>query len=540
MFSRPFTREPLPAIRYATFLLALIVTVPCFAQTYSVVATFESNPHSMDSPGTQQIVQGRNGEIYAGTVANGALFSASPLGTLAQVADNGGPQGVALGADGNLYTTVYFDRIGCGEVWKVTPSGTSTQIASICGTYGNGPTSAPVQAPNGLFYGTSSEMPSGGAGTIYSMTPAGTLNLIHQFVYTDGSVPIAPLTVGSDGNLYGGTRNGGISNDGVLFKVTPSGAFTVLHNFSGTDGRDIEHALVLGRDGNLYGVTNNGGPENIGVFFKMTNSGTYTALYNFIVTPYSGPNSSLVQGTDGNFYGLLGQGNGSQPGWIYSLTPSGQFAALYEFCQQSNCTDGIAPSTPLIQHTDGKFYGFTVHGGNQSLCSGDGCGVFFSLDMGLAPFVVLGAPNGKEGAKIGIYGQRFTNATTVSFGGTLATTVARAGSTYLGATVPPEALTGLVTVTTGSTKLTSSQVFKVTPTFVSFSPPSGSVGSQVTITGTGLLQTTKVSFNGTLATFTVNSDTQITTTVPSGATTGRIGLATKGGTAVSAASFTVN
>ena len=120
MFSRHFTREPLPTILYAAFLLALIITVPCFAQTYSVVATFESNPHSMDSPGTQQIVQGRNGQIYAGTVANGALFSASPLGSLAQVADNGGPQGVTLGADGNFYTTVYFDRIGCGEVWKVT------------------------------------------------------------------------------------------------------------------------------------------------------------------------------------------------------------------------------------------------------------------------------------------------------------------------------------------------------------------------------------------------------------------------------------
>jgi large repetitive protein len=80
----------------------------------------------------------------------------------------------------------------------------------------------------------------------------------------------------------------------------------------------------------------------------------------------------------------------------------------------------------------------------------------------------------------------------------------------------------------------------VTPVILSFSPTTGSVGTSVVITGTSLLQTTKVTFGGVGATaFTVNSDTQVTATVPTGAKTGKIGITTQGGTAQSATNFTV-
>jgi hypothetical protein len=49
-----------------------------------------------------------------------------------------------------------------------------------------------------------------------------------------------------------------------------------------------------------------------------------------------------------------------------------------------------------------------------------------------------------------------------------------------------------------------------------------------------------VTFNGKSASFKVILDTEITATVPTGATTGKIGVATKGGTAKSTGSFTVN
>src|SRR5579871_345938 len=76
--------------------------------------------------------------------------------------------------------------------------------------------------------------------------------------------------------------------------------------------------------------------------------------------------------------------------------------------------------------------------------------------------------------------------------------------------------------------------------FTTFSPTSGAVGIPVTITGQYLTGTTKVTFDGVSATFTVNSDTQITATVPTGAKTGKIAITTKGVTVTSSTNFTVN
>ena len=78
------------------------------------------------------------------------------------------------------------------------------------------------------------------------------------------------------------------------------------------------------------------------------------------------------------------------------------------------------------------------------------------------------------------------------------------------------------------------------PNITSLNPASAVAGTSVTITGTSLIQATKVTFGGVAATsFTVNSDTQITAIVPTGAKTGKIAVTTKGGASSSAASFTV-
>ncbi len=78
------------------------------------------------------------------------------------------------------------------------------------------------------------------------------------------------------------------------------------------------------------------------------------------------------------------------------------------------------------------------------------------------------------------------------------------------------------------------------PTISGFSPPSGSVGSVVDITGTNFTGASAVTFNNVAATqFSVASPTHITATVPSGATTGRIRVTTAGGTATSTTDFTV-
>ena len=66
------------------------------------------------------------------------------------------------------------------------------------------------------------------------------------------------------------------------------------------------------------------------------------------------------------------------------------------------------------------------------------------------------------------------------------------------------------------------------------------MGISVVIIGESFTGATSVTFGGVKATsFTVNSDEQITATVPSGAKTGKIGVTTPGGTATSAGTFTV-
>ncbi|UOE33022.1 FG-GAP-like repeat-containing protein [Hymenobacter monticola] len=76
------------------------------------------------------------------------------------------------------------------------------------------------------------------------------------------------------------------------------------------------------------------------------------------------------------------------------------------------------------------------------------------------------------------------------------------------------------------------------PTAGSLMPASGPVGTSVVITGTNFTAGMTVMFNGTAATFVLNSATQLTAVVPAGATSGPVSITNAGGTG-SSASFTV-
>ena len=77
------------------------------------------------------------------------------------------------------------------------------------------------------------------------------------------------------------------------------------------------------------------------------------------------------------------------------------------------------------------------------------------------------------------------------------------------------------------------------PAVSGFTPTSGQVGTSVTITGTGFTSATAVAFDGTGATFSVSSATQITAKVPTGATSGPISVTAGGSTSSSTGTFTV-
>jgi hypothetical protein len=75
--------------------------------------------------------------------------------------------------------------------------------------------------------------------------------------------------------------------------------------------------------------------------------------------------------------------------------------------------------------------------------------------------------------------------------------------------------------------------------FVKTVSTSGKVGDAIIILGTSLTSATGVTFNGIAADFTVGSASEISTTVPAGATTGKVQVTTPGGTLLSNVAFHV-
>ncbi len=161
-----------------------------------------------------------------------------------------------------------------------------------------------------------------------------------------------------------------------------------------------------------------------------------------------------------------------------------------------------------------------------------------------APTITGFAPtSGLAGSTVTITGTNLSGATAVTFNGTAATfTVSNA--TQVTTTVPAGAATGPIAITTPGGTASSATNFTVTapppaPTISGFAPASGAVGITVNLTGTNFTGATSVKFNGVSSTFAVNSGTSIVTSVPAGATSGKISVTTPGGTAVSATNFTV-
>jgi hypothetical protein len=131
---------------------------------------------------------------------------------------------------------------------------------------------------------------------------------------------------------------------------------------------------------------------------------------------------------------------------------------------------------------------------------------------------------------------------TVKFGTALAPPASAATPTSVTVTIPPTATTGKLSVmTTDGTGISTTDFIVIKqPTIATFSPTTGMVGTLVTINGTNLSSVTDVTFNGTSAgPITVVSATSIRVNVPTGATTGKISVSNRAGSAQSMGLFTV-
>lgn len=147
-----------------------------------------------------------------------------------------------------------------------------------------------------------------------------------------------------------------------------AGTESVLHSFAGgpADGDTPAGSLIQASDGNLYGVTSQGGANSHGVVFKITPGGSESVLYSFAGGTADGawPQGPLIQASDGNFYGVTYSGGASGNGVVYKITPGGTESVVYSFA--GGATDGANPTGSLLQASDGNFYGVTFTGGSNA------------------------------------------------------------------------------------------------------------------------------------------------------------------------------
>jgi hypothetical protein len=169
-------------------------------------------------------------------------------------------------------------------------------------------------------------------------------------------------------------------------------------------------------------------------------------------------------------------------------------------------------------------------------------GIFIN-NVSPEPFITSFSPTiGVAGTVVTITGNNFTGVTAVSFGGVAASSFTVNSSTSITAIVGSGAA-GNVSVTNNyGTGVHAGFAYGLPPVITSFSPASGSVGSVVTITGTGFnpnINNNTVYFGGVKASVTSATATTLIVTVPAGISPKPISVTSNGLTAYSSKPFMV-
>ena len=435
---------------------------------------------------------------------------------------NGGlvqaPDGTFYGTSGDI---LGIPTIPAGAIFHMTTSGQVTILYQFPadGSQGLAP-NALIQASDGNFYGTNMTGGSAQAGTAFRLGASGQMTIIHVFQGSDGSAPSGRLVEGIDGSLYGATLYGGSAGQGTIFQITRSGMLNTIVSFSGANGSHPNGGLVPAGINAFYGSTLAGGAGGGGTIFKVTTAGALQTLYSF--SGVHGCPSALTPASDGNLYGTTADitffpascfaavfgGFGS----IFRITPKGAFSNLHSM--GGNGLSPAFPSGPLLQASDGNFYGVSNVGGSGFLNPGT---IFRYTPAGQLTWSSF--QGGSQGASPccelvqaaagGIYGvtQGFVD---IEFG-------------------PEDAVTYVLTA----------GLPKPLPVIAGFRPVSGPPGTVVTLFGEYFISSSAVNFNGIPAGFRTMSSGAVVTVVPAGATSGTISLTTAAGTALSRQSFTV-
>ncbi|MGB9491221.1 MAG: choice-of-anchor tandem repeat GloVer-containing protein, partial [Terriglobales bacterium] len=385
-----------------------------------------------------------------------------------------------------------------GTVFQIDSALVFSSLHSFDGADGDYPNVSLVQGANGNLYGATVEGgASGGTGTFYEMTTSGGFTTQQTFKPAQVAGANGALIQGNNGNFYG-TDTGGGNGAGTIYEVTPEGEVSVLYTFCSktdcTDGSTPYGALIIGSDGNFYGVTYAGGANitecnaGCGTLFKITPAGKLTTLYSFCsqakCADGSQPEGGLLQDTNGIFYGTTYSGGTNGLGTIYSIStattqtpfvktlPTSAKTGTTIIIMGNNLTgatqvlfNGIAAAFTVISSTEieaivpagattGPVTVVTPSGTLKTI-------VIFYVDV--TPQIKNFTPkSGPVGTKVTITGVGLTQTTAVTFGGVAAGDFTVVSDKKVTATVPADATTGKIAITTPGGTATSTASFTVT------------------------------------------------------------------------------
>lgn len=351
-----------------------------------------------------------------------------------------------------------------------------------------------------------------GARRIYVQTPAGNgfsgtggtrTFLIGAPIAAPTVTSIAPTSVSQQDSVLTITGTSLATTTGVLLNGIPL-SFTTTPNAT-----TVRVRIPAGTMG--------------GVLTLYTHGGTVTTPAVTILpvptitsfTPTAGPTGTVVTITGTGFTGTKGAAGAIAPGVRFGATN----AASYTVNSDTQITATVAAgSTGLIRVVAP---GGTVYSATN----------FTHITPPSAPTMTnVSTDIGVTGTVVVITGTNFARGvTSVTFGGVAGTIISTSGTQIQVAVGAGNS--GNIVVTTPAGSVNSNTALGITftylphpiPTITSFSPASGTEGSSVTISGTNFTGMSRITIGGALVTaFTVNSDNQITATVPAGAITGKI------------------
>ena len=411
---------------------------------------------------------------------------------------------------------------------------------------------------------------------------SGTVSFAAKQDFTTGSSPYS-VSIGDldgDGKPELAVANYGSNTVSVLRNTGTSGTVSFASKQDFTTGSN-PYSVSIGDvdgDGKPDLAVANSNSNSVSVFRNTGTSGTVSFAAKQDFTTGSGPRSVSIGDLDGdgkpdlavansnsnsvsvlkNTEGALTMTSPSATSIVSGATVNIAFTSTMASTYTWIATDNPNTSGESLTIQNSSTLSNTIINNTASVqtvtytvtptsTSGCGVGTAQTVTVTINPLLISGISptNGTAtgGTSVVITGTDFSSVTGVTFGTIAASSFTINSATQITATSPAGTGTVHITVTkAGGTSATSSAdqfTYVIASSITSFSPASGSVGTLVTITGTGLDSPTAFTIGGVAAIVISNTGTQLVGMVMPGAVTGAVSITTAGGTAAGTGSFMV-